>query len=555
MDFSPLKVDGPEKIDWDDAADVVVVGFGAAGACTALQAHESGARVIITDKFEGGGATALSGGVVYAGMTRFQKEAGFEDTPEEMYKYLSLEVGDIVQPETLRRFCVESADNLDWLIKQGATYASRLAAPDEAYDVALSAGASLYFSGNEYVQSYAKVAKPAPRGHITVGSGIGSKGVHLFAALRGAVERADIKRYFRSPARRLIIDNNGRVLGIEVLAIRPGSKAWFFHRLFERLYHKGKGNLYGPPARLLARGIAFAEKFADVKRIRANGGVVIATGGFINNRQMLAQHLPQHLGAIPMGSAGCLGEGIRLGQAVGAQARLDCGESGRSLLVPKPFKYGLLVNMDGERFIAEDAYGLTVGHEIFQQKGEAAWLILDAAQYKAAWKLVMPWRTMILRYRVRALMPLLFAWRRAKSIPELARKCGIQGDALQATFSRYNDHIRKNEEDWLGKLPANITLLGDDGPYYAINCSPHSKGFPPTSLTLGGLVVDENNGQVLDADRRPIAGLYAAGRAAVGLPSNFNVSGLSLADCVFSGRRAGRSAAVASDGAAAQDAL
>lgn len=544
MTVSTLKIDDPERFAWDDTADVVVVGFGAAGACAALEADAAGASVILVDKFEGGGATALSGGVVYAGATRFQKEAGFDDTTDEMFKYLSLEVGGIVAPETLRRFCENSASNIDWLIGHGATFAGRLAKPDEAYDAALSAGASLYFSGNEYVRSYAKVARPAPRGHITVGQGFGSKGVHLFAALRKAVVRSGVKLSLRSPARRLIVDRNGRVVGVEVGAIAPGSVAWFLHRLFERLYHKGKGNLYGPPARLLARGIAFAERSGVARRIRARGGVILATGGFINNRAMMSEYLPQHMGAIPMGSAGCQGDGILLGQSAGALTRLDCGESGRSLLVPKPFKYGLLVNANGERFIAEDAYGLTIGHEIFQQSGQSAWLILDAIQFKAAWRLVMPWRPMILRYRMRALMPLMFAWRRSRTLPGLARKCGIRATELQSTFDRYNENVRSKKDDWLGKLAANIVPLGE-GPYYAINCSPHSKGFPPTSLTLGGMLVDERSGQVRGADRPVIEGLYAAGRAAVGMPSNFNVSGLSIADCVFSGRRAGRSAAEA----------
>lgn len=547
MILAPLKIDDPDQIDWDDDAGVIVVGFGAAGSCAALEAQASGASVMLIDKFEGGGATALSGGVIYAGATRFQKEAGFDDTPDEMFKYLSMEVGDIVQKDTLRRFCENSAANLDWLISHGATYGARLAGPDEAYDTALSAGASLYFSGNEYVQSYAAVAKPAPRGHITVGPGFGSKGVHLFAALRQAVGRSDIRQQLRSPARRLIVDGKGQVAGIEVAEIAKGSFAWRLHRLCERLYHKGKGNLYGPPARLLAKGIALAESHGKPKRIRARGGVILAAGGFINNRRMLAEHLPQHLNAIPMGSAGCQGEGIQLGLSMGALARMDCGESGRSLLVPKPFKFGLLVNAAGERFIAEDAYGLTIGHEIFQQPGEAAWLILDSAQFKAAWKLVMPWRKMILRYRIRALMPLLFAWKRSGTLSGLAEKCGIQADTLRNTFERYNDAVQSGRTDWLGKLAPNTVPLGQ-GPYYAINCSPHSKGFPPTSLTLGGLVVDENNGQVRRADGPPIGGLYAAGRVAVGMPSNFNVSGLSLADCVFSGRRAGRAAAEAGRG-------
>ena len=59
-------------------------------------------------------------------------------------------------------------------------------------------------------------------------------------------------------------------------------------------------------------------------------------------------------------------------------------------------------------------------------------------------------------------------------------------------------------------------------------------------LTLGGLVVDEETGQVLPRRRVGGPGLYAAGRTAVGICSNSYVSGLSLADCVFSGRRAGR---------------
>jgi len=540
MVLSPLEIDDPSQFAWDDSADVLVAGFGAAGACAALQAQSAGADVMLVDKFEGGGATALSGGVLYAGATRFQREAGFEDSVDEMYKYLRLEVQDIVAPETLRRFCAESATNLDWLIGHGATFGSRMAGPDEAYDAALSAGASLYYSGNEFVSSSVKVAKPAPRGHITVGPGFGSKGVHLFAALRKAVERSPIRCQFRSPARRLIIDGSGRVIGLEVAAIAPGTFAWFCHRWCERLFHKGKGNLYGPPARLLSKGIGMAEGAGAVRRIRARHGVILTTGGFINNREMLAEYLPRHLGAIPMGSAGCQGDGIRLGQSVGARTRMDCGESGRSLLVPKPFKFGLLVNVNGERFIAEDAYGLTIGHRIFQQPGEAAWLILDSARFRAAWRLVMPWRPMILRYRMRALMPLMFAWRRSATLAGLAKKCGIQADALQATFEKYNDDVGSGRGDSLGKLTPNATVLGG-GAYYAINCSPHSKGFPPTSLTLGGLIVDENTGRVLRDGGGVIEGLYAAGRVAVGMPSNFNVSGLSLADCVFSGRRAGRS--------------
>ena len=83
----------------------------------------------------------------------------------------------------------------------------------------------------------------------------------------------------------------------------------------------------------------------------------------------------------------------------------------------------------------------------------------------------------------------------------------------------------------------------ESGPFFAINISIGEKMFPLATLTLGGLRVNENNGLVLDVRGQNIAGLHAAGRTAIGIPSAGYISGLSLADCVFSGRRAGRSAA------------
>ena len=102
--MSPLTIDDIGSVEWDQQADVVVVGFGGAGASAALQARESGADVILVDRFGGGGTTRYSGGVIYAGATRFQREAGFDDTVEDMLAYLELEVGDAVRPQTLRRF-------------------------------------------------------------------------------------------------------------------------------------------------------------------------------------------------------------------------------------------------------------------------------------------------------------------------------------------------------------------------------------------------------------------------------------------------------------------
>ena len=101
-----LEIENVNAIDWRESADVVVVGWGAAGACAAIEARANGATVILIDRFQGGGASALSGGVVYAGGgTPYQLQAGFQDSPEAMAAYLKHEVNGVVSDQTLMKFC------------------------------------------------------------------------------------------------------------------------------------------------------------------------------------------------------------------------------------------------------------------------------------------------------------------------------------------------------------------------------------------------------------------------------------------------------------------
>jgi 3-oxo-5alpha-steroid 4-dehydrogenase len=96
--------------------------------------------------------------------------------------------------------------------------------------------------------------------------------------------------------------------------------------------------------------------------------------------------------------------------------------------------------------------------------------------------------------------------------------------------------------DALGKSD-DMRVPLDSPPYYALDISADNKTFPCPTITLGGLKVDEHSGAVLNASGQPVGGLYAAGRCAVGVASNGYVSGLSLADCLWSGQRAGTHAA------------
>ena len=86
LPIAPLRLEAGEHLAWHAETDLLVVGFGGAGACAALEARERGLEVLALDRFAGGGATARSGGVVYAGGgTPYQREAGYSDDAEAMF--------------------------------------------------------------------------------------------------------------------------------------------------------------------------------------------------------------------------------------------------------------------------------------------------------------------------------------------------------------------------------------------------------------------------------------------------------------------------------------
>jgi 3-oxo-5alpha-steroid 4-dehydrogenase len=110
---------------------------------------------------------------------------------------------------------------------------------------------------------------------------------------------------------------------------------------------------------------------------------------------------------------------------------------------------------------------------------------------------------------------------------------------LQKSLDEYNASAEGKRTDPFFKDPDSMHVLRD-GPFYAIDCSLGSKRHVCAVMTLGGLAVDEKTGKVLREDGTVVEGLYAAGRNAAGVCSRQYVSGLSLADCVYSGLRAAR---------------
>jgi 3-oxo-5alpha-steroid 4-dehydrogenase len=217
----------------------------------------------------------------------------------------------------------------------------------------------------------------------------------------------------------------------------------------------------------------------------------------------------------------------------------------RFLSPPPALLRGVLVDADGKRICDESRYGAAIGDEIVRRGGRA-WLFIDQATITAARRQLRGSTLWFQRLQARYL--LTFGRVTADTVTGVAAKAGIDPDGLAATVAAYSAQDTSHDPE--GK-PADLVIAQDQPPYSLIDYSIRPRLLNPAPvLTLGGLVVDHATGQVLRADGTAIPGLYAAGRSAVGLCSRSYVSGLSIADCVFSGRRAGRHASAAGQAAA-----
>jgi len=538
---------------WDEETDVLVIGFGAAGASAAIEAAEGGAQVLVLDRWASGGASARSGGIVYAGGgTPQQRAAGFDDHPDSMLEYLRGECDGAVSEEALQAFCEQSGANLAWLESHGVQIAEGFESRKVVTPVDDDTG--LYYSGNEKQRPTARGA--IPRGHRVAGVGMTGKDLHdrlVAAAHARGVEVRERARPLR------LIEDGGRVVGIEALVLPQIPRVRAQHRALLGAATAAGYGLRGVPEALSRRIAAFEAKHGRRVRIHARSGVVLATGGFSFNRRMMDEHAPAFSGALPLGTPGDDGSGIELAMSLGAATRdMDqCGAS-RFVAPPAAFCASVLVDAQGGRICDESLYAATLSRHIAEHASRG-WLILDAGVAERARAELRKWprlRDQSLRSlrtgranavvfpRVFGPINLYLNGVAADSLTDLAGRIGVPAGALVDTIERYNADALSGAPDALGKAPALVAPL-QRAPFRAVPVHLDSLLFPAPCITLGGLDVDNLTQQVRRADGEVIAGLYAAGRCAAGVASRSYVSGLSIADCIFSGRNAGRSASVA----------
>ena len=539
---------------WSGEYDLIVVGYGLAGASAALEAGERGLKVLLLDRFQGGGASQMSGGIVYAGGgTHVQAECGVEDSPEAMSDYLRKEVGGLVSDETVRKFAEDSVDTLGFLERHGVYFSGPRAPKKTSHP---TAEYYLYYSDNGKTPAFQGKHPPAERGHRTKNPAFvegapplqGKKphggfsegadnGWYLMAAIKQAVAaQPNITVVRQARVNRLIVDGE-TIAGVQAAVLGGGVSA-ALHKKFEALASKLTFQIIGLDRPFTKAFRAIERTSAATRNYRARLGVVIAAGGFVRNGAMMQRFAAPYVKSLPIGSFGDDGAGIRLGASVGGIAEhLDKISAWRFINPPYDWTKGVIVGCTGDRIVNEEMYGAHLSRAIYEISDGRAWLIVDQAIWDAALEEVNSGDLFGFQQ-----FPVKQAQRSAKkgaTIAELATKIGVSPERMQAAVDAYSEAARTGAADPMGKSDACRQAFGA-GPFYAINLAHEMPVSPITSLTTGGLSVDETTGSVLNGAGQAIPGLYAAGRSAVGIPSDNYVSGLSLADCVWSGRRAAK---------------
>ena len=469
-----------EVPQWDLETDVAVVGFGAAGACAAIEAARSGAQVLLFERGSGsGGASALSGGEIYiGGGTDAQIAAGFEDTAEDLAAYLKLSGGHHADHAKCDLYAAQALDHYQWLKDQGVPYKGNFL-PGKVIEP--MEDDTLIWSGSEAAAPFCELAKPAPRGHVIQFMGWGG-GRKLVDILDENARSAGAQVHCNARAKALIIDGT-RIVGV---VMRIDNRDQF---------------------------------------VRARKGVVLATGGFVMNQSMLERYAPlTSKVSSPIGDQDD-GSGIQLGVGAGGDAiHMDEFFTTCPWTIPAEHAHGVFVNTVGQRFINEDCYHGRVSRTAVDQPGGKVYLLLDNAHYRQAPEIAQ-----------------ITIAGTGEDWEEVERELAMPEGTLATTMAFYNSHAREGRDPLFDKREPILVPL-DQGPFVALELNFQDSYF--SYFTLGGLrtsvdgeVLDREGAPIdgLFAAGRCTSGLPAWGHG--------YSSGMSLADCTFFGRRAGIKAA------------
>ncbi|MEY8561749.1 FAD-dependent oxidoreductase [Eggerthellaceae bacterium 3-80] len=280
--------DATNGIVWAREADVVVLGYGAAGAATAIEAADNGASVLIVEKEAlPGGSMARCGGAIMGAGTRVQKELGYEDAADDMYDWIMTCTDGACPDYIARTYADRCGANVDWLedlskehTDQDLFEYARAAGGTGATSGSSGGAGCLDATGCDYEKFGISKETALPRTHWAkaIPDNTANSGPELFLPLYEAINaRADqIESVFDTAFVRFVMNDEGAVIGVEV------------------------------------------EGANGAEYIKANKGVMLATGGFCAGEEMQKKFVPEAVGKKCYMSDACVGEGIKAAMAIGA---------------------------------------------------------------------------------------------------------------------------------------------------------------------------------------------------------------------------------------------
>lgn len=285
------------------------------------------------------------------------------------------------------------------------------------------------------------------------------------------------------------------------------------------------------------KGKTYQDGTCDIVVIGAGGAgltakaVIIATGGFGANLEMVTSLQPSLKGFATLNHPGTTGDAFVWVTAIGGasiqMANIQIhptAEATNHILITEAVRGNgaILVNHESKRFCNEMDTRDVVSAAILEQTQGEAFLIFDQSVRKSL--------ASIETYANQHLL------KEGNTVAELAKATSIPAADLEATLNRYNAQQKAGVDEDFGRSAAQLTAALETAPYYAVCVT------PAIHHTMGGLSVNTST-QVLKADGTPIPGLYAAGEVTGGLHGANRLGGNGVADIVVNGRLAGIAAA------------
>ncbi len=516
-------------MEFEYTTDVVVVGSGAAGLTAAIAARDAGREVIVLESMDKvGGSSAKSGGGFWIPNNPFMKSCGVSDSYEAALTYMNEvipEKGPASSPELREAYLKNAPEMVKWLEGLGFKAIYARGYPD--YYPECSGGCAegrcveteLFdprLLGKQWKNKVFSI--PVPMHTYEA-----NKFTLFLRTWSGFSTTMDVV------LRRTIL---WRLLGKQRVSLGGALVGRLLKILLDRSVPVW---LETPLVSLITEGDAvvgvIAQKEGKKIRIRATHGVILAAGGFEHNDAM-RQKYQQHpiTTEWTSGAAGNKGAGIQAGIDIGAAVEMMDEAWWMPTLLPKSgpvpvlfersLPYSMIVDSSGQRFMNESQSYVTCGQQQYARNKVVpaipAYLILDSRhrKYYLLAMSMMPHITPKSAYKAGFIT-------KADSLPELARKMGIDEAGLVATAERFSRFAKngKDEDFHRGesaydhfysdprvKPNPNLGTI-EKPPFYALKIWPGDLG------TMGGLLIDKN-ARVLRKDGSVISGLYAAGNNA-----------------------------------------